>query len=290
MYDTILDAIAFLKSLENEIKNASKIELFSAFIKEDTLKKITKDISKSTDVKIVARWKYEDLVSKVSDLEVYNLCKSKNWAFGIDLNMHQKVYRFDESTVLLGSNNLTSSGLALHNNHNIEAGVKLEIKNQEIFLEYYKNVVWLDDILFEKLKKEISSFKPKKTNQDWSKEIKDLLIKPINFLYTYDFPHGPPEEKENIEFMQLINKDFKKSFLKSRIYMWVIESLRNSDKNEYTSFGWFSKKAHDSIINIPPPKRRDVKRLLENLFKWIVKYSDDIEIITHNKSEELKLK
>ena len=145
-------------------------------------------------------------------------------------------------------------------------------------------------ILFEKLKKEISSFKPKKTNQDWSKEIKDLLIKPINFLYTYDFPHGPPEEKENIEFMQLINKDFKKSFLKSRIYMWVIESLRNSDKNEYTSFGWFSKKAHDSIINIPPPKRRDVKRLLENLFKWIVKYSDDIEIITHNKSEELKLK
>ena len=37
MYDTILDATAFSKSLEYEIKNASKIELFSAFIKEDTL-------------------------------------------------------------------------------------------------------------------------------------------------------------------------------------------------------------------------------------------------------------
>ena len=33
MYDTILDATAFSKSLKNEIKHASKIELFSAFIK-----------------------------------------------------------------------------------------------------------------------------------------------------------------------------------------------------------------------------------------------------------------
>ena len=39
MNDTILSAIDFSKCLENEIKNASKIELFSAFIKENTLKK-----------------------------------------------------------------------------------------------------------------------------------------------------------------------------------------------------------------------------------------------------------
>ena len=131
--------------------------------------------------------------------------------------------------------------------------------------------------------------KIRKKKVDWSMDIKKLLKKPIEFLYTYDFPEAPPEKIINIEFMQLVNDDYKKSFLNSRIYSWFIETLQNSN-NEFTSFGWFSKKAHNTIINVPSPKRKDVKSLLQNLIMWVKKYSDHIEIKTHNKTESYIIK
>ncbi len=162
MTSTIYNTIDFGNTLIELSKKSYKIEIFSAFIKLKALETIASHINKEAKVKIIARWKYEDITSKASDLEVYNFCKYKNWSFGIDLKMHQKIYRFDNDTVLLGSNNLTASGLALQSNYNNEAGVKLKIINQEIFMEYYNQVVWLDDNLFKKLKNEISNFKDKK--------------------------------------------------------------------------------------------------------------------------------
>ena len=289
MVDKLYNTKQFYEKLQKEINSSKNIEIFSAYIKLKALKELTKDINKNAEVTIVARWQYNDLISNASDLEVFNYCKSKNWRFGIDITMHQKIYRFNKDIVLLGSNNLTLSGLGLTKNENTEAGTVLHIKDDNALNQYYKNILWLDEHIFNQLSKELKKGIKNKSQSDWSKEVKELFEKPISFLFTYDFPEEYPNISSNINFMTIINNDIKNSFLNSKIYKWLYQNLRNNS-DKFTSFGWLSAQAHNDIINIPPPYRKEVKKLLENLMEWVKEFSSDIEVISYKHTKSYRIK
>ena len=147
----------------------------------------------------------------------------------------------------------------------------------------------MDEYIFNQLSKELKKGIKNKSQSDWSKEVKELFEKPISFLFTYDFPEEYPNISSNINFMTIINNDIKNSFLNSKIYKWLYQNLRNNS-DKFTSFGWLSAQAHNDIINIPPPYRKEVKKLLENLMEWVKEFSSDIEVISYKHTKSYRIK
>ena len=159
---SILKTIEFQKLIKNNINKFSKIEIFSAYIKLDALKIITKRIRDNTKITLIAKWAPYDLISGASDLEVYEYCKKRDWKFGIDQSLHVKIYAFDRKNIMLGSNNLTLSGLGLTPSHNIEAGLEMIEPTIEDFNKIdslYSNVTWIDDDIYNKIKGALNTIK-----------------------------------------------------------------------------------------------------------------------------------
>lgn len=282
---TLFTTQEFTKNIINKIVNSKTIELFSAYIKLDALKIITDGINEASVLTLVARWHPYDLCSKASDLEVYEYCKVKGWKFGIDASLHQKLYAFDRKHILLGSNNLTLSGLGLIPSHNTEAGtliVKPNIKDFDKLDLVYENVTWIDDSIYNKIKDVIKNSSSSHEKMQWPEELRKIFYKPIKALWSYEFPSVSPETNEspypNMEFCN------------SKVYLWLIDILKKSDDSTYTNFGWLTDKIHNILIDTPLPKRADVKKLTQILFEYVEKHSDEIEIQQFNHTKQMQLK
>lgn len=280
----LLTTKEFKNHLRLCITNSKKIEVFSSFIKLDALKEVTKNINKEISLNLIARWRPDDLISKASDLEVYEYCRSKNWRFGIDTTLHQKLYVFDRKNILLGSNNLTLSGLGLTPFHNTEAGTSIIEPNIEDFHKIdrvYDSVTWIDDLIYEKIIEAIKNIDSVK-KKEWPINLRKIFYKPVKGLWSYEFPDILPDDDKNTSS--------KKEFYDSRVYQWLIFILEKNKDYPYTNFGWLTSEIHKILIDDPLPKRADVKKLTEILFAWIKKFSKDIVIKKYTHTEKISLK
>ena len=115
---------------------------------------------------MISRWDKGDLLSKVSDLEVYDFCKKKGWSFEILENLHAKFYLMDNEDLISGSLNLTSRGIGLLPISNKEFGfyfkaLEEDLKNINIFLE---DSLEVNDEIYNEYSKYIEK------NKDWSSQ------------------------------------------------------------------------------------------------------------------------
>ena len=147
-------------------------------------------------VKIVARWKPEDLAYRASDLNVYELCCSNGWQFGIDNSLHSKAFIFDSKTVLLGSANLTDKGLSLTHDGNLEVGTIIipTITDIERLKLLEKNVFWLNDDTFNIIKNEIDEIEINKpATFNWSKNLRKHFHPRVKVLWISELLPSSPE-------------------------------------------------------------------------------------------------
>ena len=112
--------------------------------------------NKQINCRVISRWDRGDLLSKVSDIEVYNFCKKNNWSFEIIENLHAKFYfLMDKKDLISGSLNMTGKGFGLVPISNKEFGnyfeaINEDIKNINIFLE---DAIKITDEIFDEYKK-----------------------------------------------------------------------------------------------------------------------------------------
>ena len=125
----LLKSIIFNKdfndSIQESLSSASYVYIFSAFVKTDALKWVANNIGENTQVKVIARWQFNDLISGASDITAYKFANQNNWDFAINTNMHFKIYLIDEKKLYVGSANLTNSGFHLSGFGNDEASVQV---------------------------------------------------------------------------------------------------------------------------------------------------------------------
>ena len=160
----LLDARGFSNKLFESIESCEEsLTVCSAFIKLAALKSETFSESLiNKGVAIIARWQKHDLMAGASDLEVYELCKKNGWKFGIDLNLHGKIFVIDEKEIYLGSANLTQRGLHIGLAGNNEFGTKIPAEQADLnkidsFIQ--SEVTWMNDELFELLSNEVQDSK-----------------------------------------------------------------------------------------------------------------------------------
>jgi PLD-like domain len=111
------------KILEQRIQDGDDIVLLIVpFVKLDALKKLQKAQANKQALKLVCRWDPEDLISGVSDLEVFTYLNENGCELYLNGNIHLKLYVFASNIAFSTSGNLTLRGLGYSADSNVEVG------------------------------------------------------------------------------------------------------------------------------------------------------------------------
>ncbi|MBY0086983.1 phospholipase D-like domain-containing protein [Brevibacillus brevis] len=298
--DRILHSSDVKRKLEYELRNTnSDVVIVSAFVKVDALKYIDKLIPATVSSKtLLVRYRLEDIINGSTDMGIFSFCKCNNWRMYINFDLHSKIMVFDSQRVIIGSANITSSGLGLDRNPNIESIVTIDATASEMRKIGYliDSSKELSQEMFEKMKEHISKLELPKTllqNYQWDNEIQEIFATGVEFLWTADmiFSHSPQEIcQHDLELLEISEpyslSDVKRKFMRSKPYRW----LKVAVGKEEVYFGELTAKLHDALMDDPKPYRRNVKLLLSDLLKWIEELNvEDIVVDRPNHSQRIRV-
>ena len=263
-------------------------------------------VSENVNIEIVGRWRKNDLLMKASDLAVYELCRKRGWGFGVDQNLHGKLYLVDDKEVFLGSANLTQNGMSIGGFGNVEFGTRFDVAQLDISrIRAYKHreVVWLDDHLFELIQNEVheDSESPETESTGWSTEILDRLETPVEYLWVNELLFVLPDQllhpnlddentmhdfnMLNLHCDNLATEYVKAQFRQTRLYSWLRYQLREESLN----FGGLTHRLHNSLFDDPLPYRKEVKEFIAILFEWMALLTEDFAIVNHSRTSSVSL-
>lgn len=131
-----------------------EVLLVAPFVKINVLEKLLSATAEYVSVHCITRWRPDEIVAGVSDLEVWPLLKERKGArLSLRPDLHAKFYR-TENNCLLGSANLTAAALGWSPIPNLELLVHLPIHSPEAIdfeVTLLKGSVEVDDSIFEQI-------------------------------------------------------------------------------------------------------------------------------------------
>ncbi|WP_061282133.1 phospholipase D-like domain-containing protein [Clostridium botulinum] len=296
--ERIFHSIDIKKRLENELIETDKsLKIISAFCKLDALKFIDSIlVNKNIPKKLLVRARLKDILSGVTDIEIYNYCINNNWDIYLNLELHSKIYVFNDTRIIIGSANLTSSGIGLNKKQNIESMACLDITSEEmcnIDKLFISSIAFTKNI-YDLMRKQLISidFNDLHKNVTWNKNILNLLEIKIHYLWTTEmlFSSSPLNmDKHDKALLDISDtdslNDIKRKFKFSKAYLWL---KTNSTSEIY--FGELTAKLHNSLLDDPKPYRKDIKELLSNLLKWIGELKiEEVVIDSPNHSQRIRI-
>lgn len=94
--------------------------LAAPYIKQRTLATLFEAIDPCCNVRVVTRWRIEEIAVGVTDLEIWTLIRNRrNSELWLQPNLHAKYYRADDK-ILIGSANISDTALGWSSNPNLE--------------------------------------------------------------------------------------------------------------------------------------------------------------------------
>lgn len=294
--DEILNAIySELQSAQNSVR------IVSAYCKKQALEKLDSHISNTVSKKqLLLRFQLADILHGSTDFEVLEYCLNAGWQVFIRFDLHAKTYIIDNVRGIVGSANMTGSGLNLTDNGNYEMAVVVPLENSDIVKidNLFNDAVLITPAILVKMKEDLEKAKSNSQNvekQSWSSAILDLFVPTISTLFSHELPESkdlPSQKGEYIQFLDCrFNGDLselKEKFRWSNAYLWLLQVLKKS--SGYMFFGQLSAELHNTLVSDPKPFRKDVKIRLSNLLGWCENLSmPEIKIDIPNHSQRIRL-
>ncbi|NTE43868.1 phospholipase D family protein [Agrobacterium pusense] len=134
--------------------------LVAPYIKVQALKRILDAHNTSGSVKVVTRWRLEELAAGVSDIEVYLLLRERRAELALHPSLHAKYYAAG-AHALIGSANITAAALGWREDTNLE----ILVRSPRAELRYFEqeleaNTIDVDDRLYERFRDALAAFSP----------------------------------------------------------------------------------------------------------------------------------
>jgi hypothetical protein len=252
------------------------ISICTAFLRSEVMSLMLSSSKQFEGSRILVRWRPGDLLAGASDLAAYNLAKSMGFQFWIKQDFHGKVFSLPGHGVLVGSANMTMSGLGLSANYNSEVCtlVPPADTNLELIDNLFLNALLMNDELFQEFSNALALM-PKANNHvtQWPDALMDKLA-PIdleekfliselgNIKVSSDHDRcllGLMHDSIDVTSMITI-------FTSSKSYRWLTATLQANGNEMY--FGALAQKLHDSLLEDPRVYRSEVKQMLVVLLDW----------------------
>lgn len=298
----ILFSNEILPELIKELNNAKEnVSVISAFCKIDILKFFDQHIYlPNIEKKIIVRFSMADVMSKITDFDIYTYCKEHAWELFIDLNLHAKTYVFDNKRGVIGSANATNKGFGTvsNSNHEISSLITFQPSDMVKINRLFESSTPMTDIIYDQMKQELEKvdITKAKTLAGWSQKLRDMIVPQITSIFAFELPSSSFADRDysflDIGMMDCDNKDLflKEAFCRSKAFRWLIKALKEN-KEHTLYFGALSTQLHNDIVQDPKPYRKDVKQYLINLLTWVEALADDIITIDRpNYSQRVRLK
>ena len=302
MKEQILKWSPIYKFIQNISSNENNLLLaISPFIKLDALKKFLDNFPDTKDLKIVVRWKPEDIIYGASDLTIFPFLESNKIPLYLNQNIHLKLFVFNSNNAFHTSANITSKGLGYIDNHNVEIGCTVDLALED-WSRIYSMIdcsCLVDGKIYEKyckfskehknIKQKIPPFIfPQRTIEEFSLSSLPASADP-NALWLYYY-----EKKEQTFSKEAIRKfihdivlysipsglnkaDFLKklcfSFKENKFVKTIILLIQ---KHGSARFGLVNEWIHINCSDVPLPYRWGIKANTEILYNWLDFFYDEI--------------
>lgn len=266
------------------------IYIFTPFVELSALEKVLQSAG-TNQISIITTWKLDDLVSGISTLDLYPLCKKNGWTLYISNELHAKIYSVSFKNCYLGSMNCTNRAL-FSKNGNIECFYykeTMDVGNRIELSKIIASSTLVDDRIFDQYEKWYDDVKHKPES-----EIPELNVTDISPFYVFQLPvinrpeniwqyvNNPSgydaEEAELFEHdlaiyttgrmnystkNELMN-ELKQGFI-NHPFIKKIDSYLDEDGMR---FGEFKETVQRTCADVPLPYRKELTKFVQNLYNW----------------------
>lgn len=272
-----------------------EVHIFCPFIQVDSLAKIISKLPNK--LSIVTSWRTPDLLSGISQLDLYPFCKSINAYLYINQRIHLKVICRDYKDALVGSANITERGLGFSLTSNHECMVhfdQINLEQRVYLMEILQHSVLVNDGIYKEFYDELTKLKKIYVEQKIYPNIDVENLPDRNFLISalpmsksaqvlFDYYANPKlSDKNEIDYScaahdlalyqippGLSQEDFYSCLKESFFKQPFIKALRDFISNE-KYFGQIKEWIQKTCIDVPVPSRRDLTGNVQVLYEWFV--------------------
>ena len=136
-----------------------QVVLVAPFTKVSALERLLNNIANDVVIQCVTRWRPDEIVAGISDLEVWPLLKERSDTFlWLRSDLHAKYYRADNQC-LVGSANITATALGWSRQSNLELLVPMPANDRQLATfetELFIGCIKVDDSLFDQVSQAVN--------------------------------------------------------------------------------------------------------------------------------------
>jgi hypothetical protein len=286
---------------ERAVDHGSLLLAISPFIKLDALKLLVERCPDTSALQVIVRWRPIDIVSRVSDLEIYEWLTSRDIALYRHPNIHLKLLVFTRNWAFHTSGNITKSGLGLAKSSNIEVGaqIQLELDDWVQIEQMMSQSFRVDSVIFSKFQDylEKNSGKeeplpplilPPAKDKSFSRMSLPASESPEELITLYLAPSSVQSTSSSLPALahDLGLYDVPSNLLREdlidhlgyafRSHPFVAAIISEIGRNGSLRFGAVNRWLTDHCIDNPTPFRWELKEVTSRLYNWLAYFCDEI--------------
>lgn len=276
--------------------------VFCPFIQGNALRTLLGDLPRARGV-VVTRWNPDDLMTGASDLMVFDVCRDLDLTLLVNPRLHMKVYSWDLNTAVVGSANLTESGMGIGANPNLEfvrGMISLSAEDQRYLREVLHSSSLVTPEVYESAREWLNSHHgplppPPSSESPWVELAPEssMLVSALPmmrsslelkraFLALREGRWGdiPSNERQcalhdlvNYQLFDASPKDFD-SMLRERFFAHPFTQKITEKIAPCAYFGELKEWIQRSCQDVPVPSRRDLTGNVQVLLSWFVDLGD----------------
>jgi len=286
------------------------LTIIAPFIQLDALKDLLSVANNYKDLNIVTRWRAEDIISGVSDIEIYPFLKENQINLFYHNNIHLKLYVFNSNSAFASSANITKKGLGDTKVYNIEIGSLVDITLNDWYQihKLLNESTLITNAIYETAKKYADDNKrippplPKLVLED--PKAKDFSLKalpktetPTGLYEFYKSTSRSEQNNENIknaihdlviykidnglseqEFYTTLGNNFRNQAFTKAAVLFIKTKCeeRKDERKNGVRFGEMAQWLQDNCSDSPMPYRAEIKIDTRMLYNWLQHFNPEI--------------
>ena len=270
------------------------------FIKLAAIERLFAHRRSDAPVKVVVRWRPEDVLAGVSDLTVFRFLKERGCQLYVNQMIHLKLYIFASHAAFNTSGNLTLSGLGYSETANVEVGNYLDLSSKDWAKLYQliRSSRLVDNAMVQRFEKYINEQPPSPVPPP----VRDLLGPAKQFtidsLPATETPADlarfyalPSHAGLALDFVRRAHHDLEvfhvpQGLSATQLDQVLGDAFRNNSfvrelvvvlrTERSLNFGRVKAWIHDKCEDVPLPYRWELTDNTRILYNWLVHFFDEI--------------